>query len=149
MRKLFEALSIFDWLTPTIALLEDIAEGGPFSSDVWTFYIPNDKAIGAGWSAAHIENLLGQYGIRTWGGLVHLGEYFFKVKLNQAAWAEHVLDKHGVPINRKARGAPRSHSTRSSPFDAVFQSPPEPLRCEYCRSFDIRKSKCHNCGGMT
>ena len=106
-RQLCEFLAIFDWLTPTVALLEDVAEGGPFNPNVWTFYIPNDKAIGAGWSAGYIEDLLTRHGIKTWGGLVHLGEYFFKVNLEQAAWAEYILNNHGVPICPKSQGTPR------------------------------------------
>ena len=107
MRKLFEALSIFDWVTPTVALLEDVAEGGPFNSNAWTFYVPYDRAIGKGWSAAYIQDLLAQHGIKTWGELVHFGEYFFKVNLEQAAWAEYILTNHGIPLQKKSVGAPR------------------------------------------
>jgi hypothetical protein len=74
--------------------------------DVWTFYIPYDYAIGRGWSEVHIEALLAEYGIKTWGGLIHFGEYFFKVKLNQAAWAEYILTNHGIPLQKKSQGAP-------------------------------------------
>ena len=102
MRKLFEVLSIFDWVTPTVALFEDVAEGGPFNLNTWTFYVPYDEAISKGWSAARIEDVLGQYGIRTWGGLVHFGEYFFKVKLEQAAWAECILSNYSVPVQEKS-----------------------------------------------
>ncbi len=112
MRKLFEVLSIFDWITPTVALIEDVAEGGPFNPDAWTFFVPYDRAIGRGWSAAHIENLLTQHGIKTWGGLVHFGEYFFKVNLEQAAWAEYILANHGIPLQKKSQGAPPSRRRR-------------------------------------
>ena len=112
MRKLFEALSLFDWITPAVALLEDVAEGGPLNLDVWTFYVPYDHAIGRGWSEGQIEALLAEYGIKTWGGLVHFGEYFFKVKLEQAAWAEYILTNHGIPLHKKSQGAPRPKAKR-------------------------------------
>jgi hypothetical protein len=116
MRKLFEALSIFDWITPTVALIEDVAEGGPFNHDAWTFFVPYDRAIGRGWSAARIEDLLAQHGIKMRGGLVHLGEYFFKVNLDQAAWAEYILASHGIPLQKKSQGAPPSRKkTRQKP----------------------------------
>jgi hypothetical protein len=107
MRELFEALSIFDWITPSIALLEDVSEGGLLNLDAWTFYVPYDKAIRRGWSAPYIETLLAHHGIKTWGRLVHFGEYFFKVKLAQAEWAEYVLTQNGIPLQKKSLRAPR------------------------------------------
>jgi hypothetical protein len=118
-RNFFEFLSIFDWITPTVALIEDVTEGGPFNSDVWTFFVPNDRAIGRGWSAARIEDLLAQHGIKTWGGLLHLGEYFFKVDLEQAAWAEYILTSRGVPICPKSQGAPRPRK-KQQPIRVIF-----------------------------
>lgn len=106
IRKFFEFLSIFDWVTPVIAVLEGIPEGGPLSLNAWTFFIPYDEAISQGWSAVHIENLLKQHGVKTWGSLVHLGEFFFRVRLEQARWAEYVLVRYGVPVHPRSRGAP-------------------------------------------
>ena len=104
--KFFELLSIFDWITPTIAVLEDVAEGGPLNLDAWAFFIPYDEAISRGWSATDIEKLLGKHGIKTWGNLARFGEFFFRVKLEQARWAEYLLLGHGVPIHPRSRGAP-------------------------------------------
>lgn len=123
MRKLFEALAIFDWITPTVALIEDVAEGGPFNLDAWTFFVPYDQAIGRGWSAAYIEDLLAQHGIKMRGGLVHLGEYFFKVDLNQAAWAEYVLSTHGIPLQKKSQGAPPPRKKTGQKPKQVDRSP--------------------------
>lgn len=107
IRKLFEALSLFDWITPTIAMIEDIAEGGPLNLDAWCFFIPNDEAIRKGWSGAHIEELMKHRGIRTWSRLVNFGEYSFIVSLEQAAYAEYVLTMYGIPIKPRSQGAPR------------------------------------------
>lgn len=116
MRKLFEIISIFDWITPTIALFEDVAEGGLFNLDAWTFYIPYEQAISKGWSGADIEALLAAYGIKSWGHLVQFGEFFFRVKLEQAAWAEYVLTRYAVPLQKKSQGAPhpRGQTSRRS-----------------------------------
>lgn len=123
MRKLFEALSVFDWITPTIALLEDASEGGLLNFDAWTFYVPYDVAIRRGWSASYIETLLAQHGIKTWGGLVHFGEYFFKVKLAQAAWAEYVLAQYGIPLQKKSLRAPRLKPQARTASQPGHQSP--------------------------
>lgn len=106
MRQLFELLSIFDWITPTIAIAQDVAEGGPLNLDAWTFYIPYDAAVQKDWPPARIEKLLAQNGVKTWGSLVHFGEFLFCVKLQQAQWAEYILARYGVPIHERSQGAP-------------------------------------------
>jgi hypothetical protein len=105
--KFFELLSIFDWVTPAIAVVEDVVEGGPLNLDAWTFHIPYEEAAKSGWSSGDIENLLSQYGIRTWGGLFNFGQFRFRVKLEQAAWAEYILARHGIPMHERSLGAPR------------------------------------------
>jgi hypothetical protein len=107
MRKLFEILSLIDWITPAVSFLEDVAEGGPLNLSAWTFFIPYDKAVRKGWSQAHIEELLSHYGIKTWGGLVNFGHFSFSVKLEQAAWAEYILARNLIPIHERSVGAPR------------------------------------------
>jgi hypothetical protein len=107
MRRLFEILSLIDWITPVAAFVEDVAEGGPLDLDAWTFFIPYDRAVSKGWSEAHIEELLSHFGVRTWGGLVNFGVFSFSVKLEQAAWAEYVLTSNQIPIHERSIGAPR------------------------------------------
>ena len=119
MRQLFEFLSIFDWVTPVAAILEDLEHGGPFDMDKWTFYIPHDAAIGKGWSGADVLNLMQENGIATWGSLLHFGEFFFTVPLEQAAWAEYILNKYSVPICPKSQGAPRPGKKRTI-LDMLF-----------------------------
>ena len=138
--KFFELLSIFDWVTPTVAILEDIAEGGPLNLDAWTFYIPYEKAVSKGWSAVDIEELLRQYGIKTWGGLARFGEFLFSVKLEQAAWAEYVLTRYGIPVHERSLGAPHPKGgRRQAPHGKQGQSSGEPFSfledfCDECFS---------------
>lgn len=41
MRQLFEVLSIFDWITPTIGFAQDIVnDPTPLQSHSWTFFVP-------------------------------------------------------------------------------------------------------------
>jgi hypothetical protein len=108
MRKLFEIICIFDWITPAIGIAQDIKHGVKDGFlNAWTFYIPYGQAIGQGWNPRDIERLLHRNGVETWGSLVHFGEYFFCVHLNQAEWAEYILSRAGVPIKPESQGAPR------------------------------------------
>lgn len=113
LRRVFSAISVFDWITPAAAGVENVENGGPFA-DAWTFYVPYERALGCGWSEGDIDSLMGQYGVSTWGKLVHMGEYFFRVPMAQAAWAEYVLNNHGIPLAEKSQGAPRPRLTRKS-----------------------------------
>ena len=107
MRRLFEILSLIDWISPVAAFIQDVAEGGPLNLNAWTFFIPYDRAVSKGWSEAHIEELLSHFGVRTWGGLVNFGEFSFSVKLEQAAWAEYILTSHQIPVHERSLGAPQ------------------------------------------
>jgi hypothetical protein len=138
--KFFELLSIFDWVTPTFAMLEDIAEGGPLNLDAWTFYIPYEKAVSKSWCAVDIEKLLGYCGVKTWGGLIRFGVFFFSVKLEQAAWAEYILTRYGVPVYERSLGAPHPKGERrQSPQKKQQHSSRGPLSflddfCDECFS---------------
>jgi hypothetical protein len=61
----------------------------------------------SGWNAFSVEKLMKQYGVKTWGGQITGGEFFFSVKLEQAQWAEYLLNRHNVPILPLSQGAPR------------------------------------------
>jgi len=107
MRKLIEALTIFDWITPTLGFIEDmINDPTLLQSNSWTFFMPYDETLNRGWDAFSLESLLNKHGINTWGGQITGGEFFFSVKLDQAQWAEYLLLKNGVPLNDKYVGAP-------------------------------------------
>jgi hypothetical protein len=108
MWKLFEILTIFDWITPSLGLFEDIInDPTPLQSNSWTFFVPYEQSVRSGWNAFDIEGLMRRNGIKTWGSQITNGEFFFSVKLDQAQWAEYLLFRHGVPIDEKFLGAPR------------------------------------------
>ncbi len=114
MRRIFEFLTIFDWITPSIGFIEDIIHDPTLlQSNSWTFFVPYDQSLNAGWNARDIERLLEKHGIRHWGGQYTFpnGEYFFSVKLEQAQWAEYLLLRHGIPLGEKFLGAPRPKRT--------------------------------------
>ncbi len=151
-RITLEALSIFDWLTPLFKMGQLIKNDPPLGLNSWAFFISNGKAIHKGWSKDHIKQLLKQNNIQVYSDIVTFGEIILNVPISQAAQAEIILNRYGIPIHPRSQGAPKSKAIlgpQPSYFDTVFRSSPEPLRCEYCRSFDIRKGKCHNCGAMT
>lgn len=108
MLSFFKFLSNFDWISPTNAILEDIVEGGPLDFNVWTFFVPFDEAQQNGWTAFGIQEVLAKNGIKSWGGLLYGDEFFFKVKLNQARWAEYVLLRNNIPIHARSASPPES-----------------------------------------
>jgi hypothetical protein len=108
MLKILEILSTFDWLTPTKGFIEDaINDPTPLQSNTWTFFIPYGDALGAGWAARDIEELLAKHGIKTWGGQITGGEYFVSLPLASAGWAEYVLMRYGVPMAEYSMDPPR------------------------------------------
>lgn len=107
MYKLFEFISIFDWITPTWGFIETFwNDPTPLQTNSWTFFVPYDAALNSGWNAVDIEKLLHQHGIKTWGGQITNGEFFVSVKLEQAQWAEYLILRHRIPLNEKFIGAP-------------------------------------------
>lgn len=111
MLGIFKFLTLFDWITPTIGFAENLINDPTLlQSNSWTFFIPYDLSLATGWNANDIKALLKKHGIHSWGGQYTYpnGNYFFNVKLEQAQWAEYLLLKHGVPLNKKFLGAPPS-----------------------------------------
>jgi hypothetical protein len=104
VRKIFEALSIFDWITPLVGIAETVYhDPTPLQSNSWTFFIPYDNALRAGWNERDIRGMLGQHGISSWGSQITNGELFFTVSREQAQNAEHYLRRNGIPINEDLR----------------------------------------------
>jgi len=89
-----EFLGCFDWISPCIAILEGLANGDPFATKSWTFYVPLDSS----WSGARIEGLLKRNGVKVWARIIHGGDLFFRVHKKQAEWAEYLLLRAGVPL---------------------------------------------------
>lgn len=107
MRKFLEFLSNFDWITPSIGLIEDVINDPTLlQTNSWTFFVPYDESINRGWNAFDIADLMKQHGIKTWGRQITGGELFFSVKLQQARWGEYLLLKNGIPLTELSMGPP-------------------------------------------
>jgi hypothetical protein len=91
MRQLLEFGSMFDWITPLLSFILDVAHGPSH-----TFEIPRD----AGWSGRDVEGLLRQHGVKTWGLMIpaYSSSILITVRQAQARWAEYVLQRYGVPV---------------------------------------------------
>ena len=87
--KLLEYGTIFDWISPLVAEIQDIANGPSH-----TFLIPE----GCGWSGREIDNLLRNRGIKTWGLMIVDHLIMITVRQAQAWWAQTLLDREGIPI---------------------------------------------------
>lgn len=108
MLKLFELLSVFDWITPAKGFVEDICNDPTLlQTNSWTFFIPYDESLASGYNARQIEKMMDENGIHHWGSQITGGEYFFSVKIEQAFAAEYLLANAGVPIAPESCGAPR------------------------------------------
>ncbi len=109
MRKIIEALTVFDWITPVVGFIEDaINDPHPLQLHSWTFFVPYDQALGNGWNAAMVEKLLDQYGIHHWGSQITSGKFFFKVPLEYARVVEYLLADSGVPVDSRSLGTPEA-----------------------------------------
>lgn len=103
MLKLFEFLSIFDWITPAKNIAETVAHDATLlQSKSWTFFIPYRKALKAGWNERDIRKMLREQGIKSWGSQVTNGELFFTVAGEQAHRAEFHLIKNNIPCSMGA-----------------------------------------------
>lgn len=83
--------SAFDWITPTVAFIQDIYFG-----PVHDFIIPAD----AGWSRSDIKRLLSQHDVQVWGfNFTFNGEeLMFTVPKEQADYAYYLLQNAGDPV---------------------------------------------------
>jgi hypothetical protein len=82
--------STFDWISPTLAIANDLARGPSH-----TFIIPHD----CGWSGYAVRDLLTKFGVETWGLMIISGYITISVPKHQAAWAQTILGRHGIPID--------------------------------------------------
>lgn len=111
--NIFELFSIADWITPAKGFVEDVInDPTPLQSNSWTFFIPYRES---NLSASQIESLMRKHGIKTWGGQITGGEFFFSVKLEQAQWAEYLLNTKSVPVNSRS-GAPQKRKSNDGIF---------------------------------
>ena len=82
-------LSMFDWITPTAAYVQDLVHGPSRQ-----FHVP----FGHGWSGHNIRKLLNNYGIESYGFMIVDDTIVFTVGQAQTEWAAYVLEKSGVPL---------------------------------------------------
>jgi len=87
--------TIPDWITPTIGIIQDIANG-PSETFV--------MAENAGHSGREVEALLKARGVKSWGwmGLPFPQDgIMFSVSKRQASWARYILSQNGVTLTRE------------------------------------------------
>lgn len=51
-----------------------------------------------GWSGQQMENMLKRYGVKVWGRAFTNDTLIFRVKRDQAGWAEYLLHQNGLPV---------------------------------------------------
>jgi hypothetical protein len=111
MTILLELLAHLDWF-------ERVDEFAKMLRGVrsWRFSVPRS----GGWSGHRIEQMLRRYGIEIWGRNFNRSHLFFRVKLQQANWAEYLLWRNGIPV----------HSRPFNPQNRLYGSkhapPPKP-----------------------
>jgi hypothetical protein len=52
----------------------------------------------AGWSGQEVEDLLSVNGVKIWGRAFDADRLYFRVKREQARWAEYVMMRNGAPV---------------------------------------------------
>jgi hypothetical protein len=76
-------------------------------ANAWPFLIDAQSP----WTPDELQTLLQRYGIASWGWGYHGGEYYCRVPLRQAHWAQYVLLTHGVPLGgHLLAGSGRPHA---------------------------------------
>jgi len=104
--KLLEYGSIFDWISPTLSIAQDLAYGPSH-----TFLIPAD----CGLSGREIANLLRQRGIKTWGHMIVNGTFMITVRQTQEQFARYLLKQAGLPVDGGSDAGPaKTKGTQAS-----------------------------------
>lgn len=103
----FEVLSLFDWITPVFKTGNVLRHDPTSGFRSWCFFIPNTRAIHAGWDIGRVKKLLQEHNIKVYGDMVNFFEQQFYVPIDQAAAAENILNQHGIPIMSRSRRAPK------------------------------------------
>ena len=87
--KLLEIGSWFDWISPALAQVQDIANGPSH-----TFLIPQ----ASGWSGREISRMLREHGVKHWGMMIVNHTLMLSVRQKQARWADYLLQRSGIPL---------------------------------------------------
>jgi len=85
---LLEGMTVFDWISPTAAIITDIVRGGSE-----TFLIPQD----CGLTGKEIERLLRRGGCETWGLMAINRTFTISVPKEQGDRARQILIQNGIP----------------------------------------------------
>ena len=102
--------STFDWISPVAGFMGDLVNGPSH-----TFLIPWASCPLSG---REIGQMLRKRGVKYWGMMIVSGTLMVSVRLNQARWAQHLLDQAGVPIENplpasEVPGRPQGRNARS------------------------------------
>ena len=89
LNKLLEIGMSFDWITPVLAQVQNVANG-PHR----TFLVSG----GSGWSGHRIERLLRDNGVRCWGMMIVSQKLMLTVRQEQAGWTQYLLQREGIPL---------------------------------------------------
>jgi hypothetical protein len=151
MRSFLEFLTNFYWIALPETILQTLwhadwrrakdrglgglireAVASLLGTNTWPFFVP----LHSGWDGAAIARLLSRHGVKMWGYGFAGGELFFRVRRSQAAWAQYVLLREGVPLQhrlftekathepqlglyRKSSAKPQHQTTLADPTAAV------------------------------
>ncbi|RTL00647.1 MAG: hypothetical protein EKK57_06665 [Proteobacteria bacterium] len=63
-------------------------------TNTWPFFIESK----GDWDRKQIQQLLISHGVTMWGWGYSRGNFMFRVKKQQAYWAEYLMLKNGVPV---------------------------------------------------
>ena len=84
---LFDLGTMFDWISPTKAMVQDLANGPNH-----TFMIPQN----CGWTGGEIAALLQRAGVKTWGHMIINGYIMITVRESDYWLASCLLDEVGL-----------------------------------------------------
>lgn len=89
MDEVVTFLARLDWFERVDALIRRM-----WGVRSWRLRVPRD----CGWSGYQIEQLLRRYGVKVWDRNLSSHHLSFRVRLQQANWAEYVLCRRGIPV---------------------------------------------------
>jgi hypothetical protein len=103
-RHFFEAVSLFDWVTPTLITLKGVGRN-PF--EMWHFTVDLDGAVKQGFDQGKINKLLAQSGLATESRITQpFGRFSFACSIYDARDIERLLGRHHIAL-KGGRFAPK------------------------------------------
>ena len=89
MGTLVELIARLNWFERADELIRSVT-----GTASWRLAVPR----ACGWSGRDMEQLLRRHGVRIWGRNFDRHHLYFRVKLEQANWAEYLLWRRGIPV---------------------------------------------------